>query len=34
MKGNLPIIDYDKCNACGDCLAKCPTKVIRWLKHD
>ncbi len=25
---NLATIDYNKCNACGDCILKCPKKII------
>ena len=31
MEDNLPIIDYKKCIACGKCVEKCPTKVIKWI---
>ena len=25
---NLPVIDYDKCIACGSCVEKCPTGAM------
>ena len=28
MKDNLPIIDQEKCNACGDCIERCPTDSL------
>ena len=28
MKGNLPVIDYEKCVNCGLCAKKCPAKSI------
>ncbi|MBQ6906735.1 MAG: RnfABCDGE type electron transport complex subunit B [Clostridia bacterium] len=28
MKGNVPVIDYDKCTFCGACAEKCPSKCI------
>lgn len=28
VSNNLAKIDYDKCTLCGDCVAKCPSKVI------
>ncbi len=29
VENNLAHIDYEKCNACGKCAEKCPTKIIR-----
>lgn len=29
---NLAHVDYDKCVQCGDCVKKCPTKVIQIVK--
>lgn len=31
MDNNLPVIDYDKCTGCLECVEKCPTKVIKVL---
>jgi len=28
MKGNLPVIDYNKCTACLECVKVCPMKTI------
>ncbi len=28
MVGNLPVIDYEKCDSCGTCASKCPAKTI------
>lgn len=28
---NLPVVDAEKCTNCGDCVAKCPKKVIKLL---
>lgn len=32
MEWALPIIDEQKCIACGDCIAVCPTNVL-GLRH-
>jgi len=29
LENNLAVIDPEKCNRCGRCIAKCPVKVIR-----
>lgn len=31
MVNNLPLVDYAKCTNCGDCVAKCPKKVLKLL---
>ena len=31
MVDNLPVIDYDKCTGCFNCLNKCPKKVIKEI---
>lgn len=31
MDNNLAVIDYTKCTGCLDCVAKCPTKVIKVI---
>lgn len=31
MDNNLAVIDYTKCTGCLECVAKCPTKVIKAL---
>ncbi|MCM1320828.1 MAG: RnfABCDGE type electron transport complex subunit B [Bacteroides sp.] len=28
IQNNLPVVDYAKCDGCGDCAAKCPKKVL------
>ena len=28
LVGNVPVIDYQKCDGCGACVEKCPRKVI------
>lgn len=28
MADNLPVVDYQLCNECGDCVAKCPKKCL------
>ena len=28
IENNLPVIDYDKCTACGACVEKCPTGAM------
>lgn len=32
MNDNLwvPIIDQQKCDGCGDCIAQCPTDALGW----
>ncbi len=32
MVNNLPVIDYDKCTACGTCVETCKPKCILWLE--
>lgn len=32
MNGNIPVIDYEKCNGCGKCAMKCPKKVIKLVQ--
>ena len=34
MDGNVPVIDYDKCTACGACAAKCPRGVIHTFTEE
>ncbi len=30
VKDNIAVIDYDKCTSCGECVKKCPVKVIHF----
>jgi RnfABCDGE-type electron transport complex B subunit len=32
MEGGLPVVDYELCDSCGECVRKCPTKVFRLLE--
>jgi Na+-translocating ferredoxin:NAD+ oxidoreductase RNF subunit RnfB len=29
---NIAVIDYEKCTLCGECIDKCPTKVIKLME--
>ena len=30
LENNLSVVDQSKCEACGKCVEKCPTKAIRF----
>jgi len=34
MKEGLPLIDPEKCTACGKCVAACPRKIISLIPYD
>lgn len=34
IRNNLAVIDYDKCNKCGNCVDVCPRKCIRPFPYD
>lgn len=31
IENGIPLIDYQKCSACGACVSKCPTHVLKLL---
>jgi NAD-dependent dihydropyrimidine dehydrogenase PreA subunit len=31
LEDGIPVVDYEKCTACGTCEQKCPTKIIKVL---
>ena len=34
LSSNIPVVDYTKCNSCGTCAEKCPTKVFKIIERD
>lgn len=34
MQDGLPVIDPEKCTACGNCVTACPRKIISLRPHD
>jgi Pyruvate/2-oxoacid:ferredoxin oxidoreductase delta subunit len=34
MRNAVPVVDYARCNSCGTCVTKCPTKVLKILEKD
>ncbi|MDR2965532.1 MAG: RnfABCDGE type electron transport complex subunit B [Treponema sp.] len=34
METHIPVVDISKCNSCGICAEKCPTKVFKVIERD
>jgi Na+-translocating ferredoxin:NAD+ oxidoreductase RNF subunit RnfB len=32
LVGNIPVVDWSKCDSCGTCVEKCPTKVFKIIE--